>query len=118
MPKIAVVILADTETHEGAGRVANALELAKEGKNVNDEVEIIFDGAGTKWARDLSDPDHRMRPLYDAVKDRVIGACAYCARAFGVAEALRSTGVPLLEEFDGHPSLRKRFADGYQVITF
>jgi hypothetical protein len=28
--KVAVVVLADTETHEGLGRVANALEAVKE----------------------------------------------------------------------------------------
>jgi hypothetical protein len=32
MPKIAVMLLADTETHEDMGRMSNALTLAKEGK--------------------------------------------------------------------------------------
>ena len=46
MEKIAVIILADIETHGDMGRVANALELAKEAKELGDDVRIIFDGAG------------------------------------------------------------------------
>lgn len=48
MAKVAIVVLAGTETHEGLGRVVNALEAAKELKEGNDEVRIIFDGAGTR----------------------------------------------------------------------
>jgi hypothetical protein len=33
MPKVAIVILADTETHESLGRVVNALEAVKEFKD-------------------------------------------------------------------------------------
>ena len=116
--KAAVIVLADTETHADMGRVANALEFAKELKQANDEVELIFDGAGAKWAVELSKADHRLKPLFDTVKDRVGGVCDYCARAFGVREAVQKSGIPLLSEFDRHPSLRKRAADGYQLVTF
>lgn len=118
MQKIAVVILADTDTPEAMGRVANALTLVQEAKGAEDDVELIFDGAGVKWVREFSKPEHRLKGLYEAVKDRVGGACEFCAGAFGVKEAVRSAGVALLGEFDGHPSLRERVARGYQVITF
>ena len=49
MPKAAIVVLADTETKEGLGRVANALTSAKEFKEEDHEVTVIFDGAGTRW---------------------------------------------------------------------
>ena len=116
--KAAVIVLADTETHGDMGRVANALEFAKELKEENDELEIIFDGAGTKWAVELSKSDNRMKPLFDSVKDRVAGVCDYCARAFGVLDAVKASGIPLLSEFDRHPSLRTRAARGYQLVTF
>lgn len=118
MTKVSVVVLADTGTHEALGRVANAFELAKELKESNDEVELVFDGAGTKWVPDLRKPDHKLRGLYVSVQDRVSGACEYCAGAFGVKEAVKAARVPLLGEFDGHPSLRRRITQGYQVITF
>ena len=49
MSKLTVVLLADTETHENMGRAANAFEMVKEAKSSNMDVELIFDGAGTRW---------------------------------------------------------------------
>ncbi len=46
------------------------------------------------------------------------GACGYCAGAYGVKDAIESTDVDLLDEFDGHPSVRKLISNGYQVLTF
>lgn len=118
MPKIAVVVLADTESHGDMGRVANALELAKEAREKNDAVTLVFDGAGTKWVPALHDPSSKLAPLYNAVRDTVAGACAFCSVAFGVKEEVEQAGVPLLSEYDDHPSLRKLLADGYHVVTF
>lgn len=118
MVKVSIVVMADTETHEALGRMANALELAKELKQARDEVELVFDGAGTKWIRELSNPAHKLSGLYQDAKENVAGACEYCSGAFGVKHAVQAAGVALLGEFDGHPSLRKRIVDGYQVITF
>lgn len=118
MAPVAILVLADTETHGDMGRVANALEATKELKEANAEVELIFDGAGTKWIRELSGSDNKMKPLFDGVKDKVAGACEFCARAYGVREAVRAAGVRLLDEFDHHPSLAARIAKGAQIITF
>ncbi len=118
MAKVAIVVLADTETHEGFGRVFNALEAAKEFKDAQDDIQLIFDGAGTKWIVELSKPDHKAKSLFDAVRDRVKGACGFCAQAFGIQDKVPLCGVPLLEEFDGHPSFRRLVAGGYQIITF
>ena len=46
------------------------------------------------------------------------GACAYCARAFGVKDGVQESGGELLGDFEGHPSLAKLVAQGCQVITF
>jgi hypothetical protein len=118
MTKMTVVLLADAETHEAMGRAANAFELVKEAKQAKNDVELILDGAATRWARELAKPDHKLRALFDGVRDKVSGVCEYCAGAFGVKEAVRAAGLPLVGEFDGHPSLAKRIADGRQVVTF
>ena len=118
MTKMTVVLLADADTHEALGRAANAFEMVKEAKLAKNDVELLLDGAATKWARELAKPDHRLRPLFDSVRDRVTGVCEYCAGAFGVKEAVRSAGLPLVGEFDGHPSLAKRVVEGRQVVTF
>lgn len=118
MAKVAIVVLAGTETHEGLGRVVNAMEAVKELKEGGDDVRLIFDGAGTAWVPELERKEHKAHRLYAAVADRVAGVCAYCAGAFGVKEAVAALKVPLAGEYDGHPSLRRLVHDGYQVITF
>jgi len=118
MAKVAIVVLAGKETHEGLGRVVNALEAVKELKDAALDVKLIFDGAGTAWVPELAKPDHRAHRLYQAVGDKVVGVCAYCAGAFGVKDAVVALGAPLAGEHDGHPSIVKLITDGYQVITF
>ncbi|NIV13590.1 MAG: hypothetical protein GWN62_20600, partial [Aliifodinibius sp.] len=100
------------------GRIVNALETAKECKEADDDIQIIFDGAGTKWVTELSNPEHYVHPLYSAVQDKIGGACDYCAGAFGVKEAIKKTEVKLLDEYDQHPSLKKLIDQGYQLVTF
>ena len=116
--KAAIVVLADTDTHEALGRVVNALEAVKEFKDHGDDVQLIFDGAGAKWVVELSRPDHKLHGLYAAVRDKVSGVCEYCAGAFGVKDEVVACGAPLAGDFEGHPSFRQLVSRGYQVITF
>ncbi len=118
MAKVAIVVLAGTETHEGLGRVVNALEAVKELKDGGQDVKLIFDGAGTAWVPELAKPEHKAHRLYRAVGDKVAGVCAFCAGAFGVKNAAVALGAPLASEYDGHPSILKLVTGGYQVITF
>jgi hypothetical protein len=118
MPKLAVVVLADTETHADLGRVVNALESAKEFQDAGDDVAIVFDGAGTRWVEVLDDPGHKRHALWSEVKGSVAGACSFCSVAFGAEAGVRGAGVQLLSQHDGHPSLRAYVVDGYQVVTF
>ncbi len=125
MAKIAVIVLADTETHGDMGRVTNALEFAKECVTAKDALQLIFDGAGTKWIPELSKPGNPDHEVFNFLKDKLnrpgvlsIAACKYCAAAFGVATSIQSEKVELRSEFEEHPSLRKLIAEGYQLVTF
>lgn len=118
MEKVAVVVLAGTESHESLGRMVNALELAKELQEHGDEVKIVFDGAGTEWIPELEKEEHDVHPLYSAVKENIHGACRFCAKAFGVFKEIRDSDVDLLDEYDQHPSLRNFIVDDYRVVTF
>jgi hypothetical protein len=118
MTKAAIVTLADTESKEGLGRMISALTIAKEFKEEGNEVSVVFDGAGAGWVGELSDPEHKYIKHFESVKDDVEGACAYCARAFGVEQEVQQSDVELMREFEGHPSLAKLVSEGYQVITF
>lgn len=119
MAKLTVVLLADTETHDQMGRATNAFELVKDAMQNDLDVELILDGAGTRWVQELSKPEHKLRGLlFEEVRDKVTGVCEYCAGAFGVKEAVRASGLPFAGEFEGHPSLARRVAEGRQVVTF
>lgn len=118
MDKAAIVVLADIETHGDLGRLVNALSAAEEFREHGDDVTIIFDGAGVRWAAELSRPDHRLHATFERVRDTVAGACHYCAGAFEVRDELERIGFPLLRDHKGHPSLRSLVHDGYEVITF
>ena len=101
MAKAAVLLLADIETHADMGRAANALMTVEEFQEGGDEVTLIFDGAGTRWAAELGKPDNGLNRAYENIKDNVAGACHYCAGAFGVREELEAQGFPLLREHKG-----------------
>lgn len=118
MARISVVLLAGTESHADLGRLVNALSLVKEAKEAGDEVELVFDGAGTEWIPILEDEEHKMHDAYHHIKDEIAGACELCAAAFGVKDEVREADVRFLSEFEGHPSLRKRIEEGYQIVTF
>ena len=115
--KVAIVILADTETRADRAKVANALTTAYEFKEAGKRSPSLH-GAGTRWIAELSDSDHRLHRAFELVKDKVAGACKACAVSFGVKDEVEASGVPLLAEYRGHQSLRKLVAEGFQVIIY
>ncbi|WP_254769327.1 hypothetical protein [Salinilacihabitans rarus] len=118
MTKAAVIILAGTDSHADAGRLVNGLETAKEfAETDGDDVELIFDGAGTQWIPELEDEGSDYHDLYRAVRDDA-AACDFCAGAFGVGDAVDESTVVALDDHDGHPSVQSLVDDGYEVITF
>jgi hypothetical protein len=118
LAKIAVVIMSDTETPADRARAANALTTAYEFKEADEEVTLVFTGAGTKWIPVLAEPEDRLHRAYTMVEDRVAGACKACAVSFGVREEVEASGVPLLTEYRGHQSLRRLIKDGYEIVSF
>jgi len=116
--KTAIFVLADVGTHDGLGRVVNALEATKQFKEANDEVKLYFDGAGTKWIAELNKPDHIAHGLFESVSDKVEGACQFCANAFGAGDSVKQCNVELLDEYDEHVSVRELVSRGYLIMNF
>lgn len=107
MQKAAIVVLADTDTYEALGRIANALYAVKEFRDAGDGVSLIFDGAGVKWIGELAKPDHMYHGLYQEVQDCVGGVCEYCAKAFKVTDSVMEQELEFANEHEGHPSFRQ-----------
>jgi len=116
--KVAIVILADTTQSDGLGRVFNALMAAKEFKDAKDDVQVIFTGAGTKWISEITKPEHNLHAVYTDLQDTIVGACSFCAGAFGATDAVKNSGIDLLEEYGSNMSFRRLAQNGYQVYTF
>jgi hypothetical protein len=122
--KTAIVVLSDPNAGEEAlGRLFNALAAAYDLKQRAVDVEILFQGAGTRWAGELSNHDHPAHALYAAVEDRVAGVSSGCSDIFGARAEAEANGFSLLTEnaipgTSGLPSLARYIGDGYSVITF
>lgn len=118
MAKAAVVVLADVESQGDLGRAVNALATVKELQAAGHDVELVFDGAGTRWPAKLADASHPAHSLYESVSGAVAGVCKACANAFGAAESAQSAGVPLIAGPTGHLSIGQYIENGYEVLTF
>jgi hypothetical protein len=123
--KTAIVVLSDPKngSEESLGRLFNALSAAYDFKHSGEDVQVYFQGAGTRWAGELVKPEHPAHALYSAVKDRVVGVSCGCADVFGAAEDAARSGFGLIKEnmvpgTSGLPSLQKLVRGGYTVLTF
>jgi hypothetical protein len=122
--KTAIVVLADPAGGEEAlGRLFNALAAAYDLKQKQQEVDILFQGAGTRWSGHLTRGEHPAHALYAAVADRVAGVSSACADVFGARADAESNGFNLIGDnavpgTSGLPSLAKYVTDGYSVLTF
>ncbi|MBX7099378.1 MAG: DsrE family protein [Myxococcaceae bacterium] len=122
--KAAIVVLSDPKGgEESLGRLFNALAAAHEFKQRKDQVELVFQGAGTRWVEEVRKPDHPARALYEAVQDTVVGVSCACADVFGARKDVEKSGLPLLTAnpipgTSGLASLARYAADGFTVMTF
>src|SRR3712207_6718160 len=81
---------------EALGRVFNALAAAYDFKRQGHPVQLVFQGAGTRWASVLAAPEHPVHALYKAVEDTVFGASAGCSTVFGAREEVERQGLSLI----------------------
>ena len=123
--KTAIVVFSDpaSGSDEALGRVFNALAAAHDYKQNGEDVTILFQGAGTRWAGELTKPDHPVHDLFESVKDVVAGASCGCAEVFGATDAVEDAGFDMVKDNKvpgtaGLPSLRSLVSDGYNVLTF
>jgi len=125
MSKTAIVIYSDPKagTDEALGRLFNGLFLAYELKEKKQDVVLVFQGAGVRWASEVTKPGHPAHSLYNAVKDTVAGVCGGCADVFGATEDVKAAGAPLIYEkpIPGASAiidLSRYLDEGYRVLNF
>ena len=122
--KTAIVVLSDPQGgDEALGRVFNALAATYDFKQKQQDVQLVFQGTGTRWTGLLTRIDHPAHALYKAVEDKVAGVSSGCADIFGARQAAESNGFSLITSnavpgTSGLPSLASYAADGYTILTF
>lgn len=124
MSKTAVVVFSDPSsgTDEALGRLLNALILTHELKEDRQEVDLLFQGAGSRWPAEISKADHPAHGLYAAVKDRAV-ICGGCADVFGATEGAEAAGLELIRERDipgtsGVADLSRYLTGDTRLVTF
>lgn len=123
--KTAIVIFSDPKSgsEEALGRVFNALGAAYDFKQRGADVQVLFQGAGTRWASELVNPEHPAHGLFAAIKDKVAGVSCGCADVFGARDGAVECGMELLTDnavpnTSGLPSLARLTETGYNILTF
>ncbi len=120
MQKIAIILHAAPGTHDAMGRALHSLLYTKELIEAGHIAKLFFDGGGTKWVEVLSKPGHPLGHIFAEVKESgaISGVCQYCICAFeGNAEEVKAAGLPVTDEYMGHPSIAALVGEGYQIIT-
>lgn len=120
----AIILLADPQNGDDAlGRLFNALAVAYDLQQRAQSVDLVFQGAGTRWISIVTQPDHPAHALYRAVEDRVAGVSCACADVFGTRAAAESGGFALLASngvpgTSGLASLAPYLERGDRVLIF
>jgi hypothetical protein len=117
MHKVALVIYSKLEG-SGTSAIYRALMFAQELQRAGDDAVLVFDGAGSTAAAEMSEPSHRFHTLLNSVRGQVRGVCRYCAKSYEVLAAVEASGLPLLGDDRGHASLRALLEEGRQIITY
>ncbi len=90
----------------------NVLDYDKKGKATG----LVIEGEAVRLVEELETSKH---PLYTMAKEKglILGICQACSAKLGVLEFNRTTGLPILGDMSGHPSMEPYTAQGYAVIT-
>lgn len=105
-----------------AGSALNAIEYALRLDEGGHTVEIYLDGAATQWPGESGRRSgHPVSEGFSEARERdlVVGACAFCANAFGATDGCLDAGIDLLgiagEEHG--PDVAAIVDDGYELMT-
>lgn len=90
----------------------NALDLA----NAGHEVKIIFEGASVKLVPVF---ETEKNPIYARAKNSglIAGICLACSKMMGVYDENLGSGLPMLDDMNGHAGMKPYVSEDYFVIS-
>lgn len=88
----------------------NGLDMKEKGY----DARIIIEGEAVKLVKELEE-----NKLFKKAKEQGIidGICKACSAKLGVLEYNESSGIPLIGDMKGHPSMEAYIKEGYDIIT-
>ena len=107
----------------------HTLDLKEKGH----EVALVVEGSATKLVKLLSggpgleDFAEKNPGMYKMVSEQftkvrdsglIDCVCQACAKQMGALEDARKLSLPLCNELNGHPSMSRYIAEGYEIISF
>lgn len=94
----------------------NALDLDAKGKTAR----IVIEGSSVKLVPQLEMESNAFHPLYLEAREKnlIAGVCKACSSKMGVLSDIKDSGLPLLDDMNGHPSMEYFIQQGYNIITF
>jgi hypothetical protein len=94
----------------------NALDMNEKGQ----VGRIIIEGSATKLIPELAKTGNPLHALWEKAKetDVIDGVCRACSQKMGTLADSKEQGLTLLDEMNGHPSMARYMAEGYEVISF
>ncbi len=93
-----------------------ALDFDKKGY----EVKVVIEGSATKLISELAKPDAPFSNLYSQLKEKglLTCVCQACSQKMGTFEEAERQGLAIVGDMQGHPSIDKYLAEGYEIISF
>ena len=93
-----------------------ALDFDKKGY----EVKVVIEGSATKLISELAKPDAPFSKLYSQLKEKglLTCICQACSQKMGTFEEAERQGLAIVGDMQGHPSIDKYLAEGYEIISF
>lgn len=95
MNRIAAVIRSKLEG-SGKSAVYRALMFVDEWRRADDDVALVFDGAGTTALAEMREPASDLHHTWSQAAPALRGACRYGTRSYDVLEALEAAQMPML----------------------
>src|SRR6056297_1546602 len=87
----------------------NALDMDEKGY----DAKIVIEGEAVKLIKELED-----NKLFNKAKEKnlIDGVCKGCSAKLGVLEYNEKSGIPLVGDMSGHPSMESYIVRDYEII--
>ncbi|PIE72707.1 MAG: cytoplasmic protein [Deltaproteobacteria bacterium] len=93
-----------------------ALDFEKKGH----EVRLVIEGMATKLISELARPGTPFAKVYAQVREKglIDSICRACSQKMGSLQEAERQGLNIVGDMQGHPSIERFLAGGYEIVSF